>query len=66
MDYLLNLLEGLKEGELKPFSAYATKNDYVAKLWGLLNLAYEGKVELLQEGDEIYFGKGIKRGNADL
>ena len=66
LDYLLKLLDSLKEGELKPFSAYATKNDYVAKLLGLLNLAYEGKVELLQEGNEIYFGKGLKRGNADL
>jgi len=66
LDYLLNLLKELKEGEPQPFSSYATKEDYVAKLWGLLNLAYEGKVELLQKGDEIYFGIGIRKENADL
>jgi len=59
IDYLLKLLEDLKEKQKVAFSRIASKNDYVAKLWGLLNLANEGKVELFQEKPfgEIYFFK---------
>jgi chromatin segregation and condensation protein Rec8/ScpA/Scc1 (kleisin family) len=48
----------LRKEEKIPFSRYATKNDYVAKLWGLLNLAYDGKAVLQQNEPfgEIYFG----------
>ena len=63
---LLALVEELKEGQKLPFREFAGKKDYVAKFWGLLNLAYEGKVDLIQEGGQIYFGKGIKRGSVDL
>ena len=59
IDYLLKLLEDLKEKQKVAFSRIASKDDYVAKLWGLLNLANEGKVELFQEKPfgEIYFFK---------
>ncbi len=57
LEYLLELLEQLTPGQLIPFSRYATKNDYVAKFWGLLNLAAEGKAQLHQEGDELLFGR---------
>jgi segregation and condensation protein A len=59
LDYLLNLLEKLQKEEKIPFSSLAGKNDYVAKLWGLLNLSYEGKIELEQSKpfDEIYLKK---------
>lgn len=63
---LFYLVEELKEGQKVPFREFASKKDYVAKFWGLLNLAYEGKVDLIQEGGQIYFGKGIKRGSVDL
>lgn len=56
LEYLLELLEQLTPGQLVPFSRYATKNDYVAKFWSLLNLAASGKAELLQRGNEIFFG----------
>jgi len=56
---LIELLERLTEGEKVAFSRFANKNDYVAKLWGLLNLSYEGKVVLEQESPfgEIFFSK---------
>ena len=59
LEYLLNLLEELEEERKVPFSGFATKEDYVAKLWGLLNLTYEGKVDMEQETPfgEIYFWK---------
>ena len=59
LEYLLNLLEELEEEKRFPFSGFATKNDYVAKLWGLLNLTYEGKLEMEQETPfgEIFFWK---------
>ena len=59
LEYLLNLLEELEEEKRVPFSGFATKNDYVAKLWGLLNLTYEGKMDMKQETPfgEIYFWK---------
>ncbi len=59
LSYLVELLERLHEEERVPFSSLAGKNDYVAKLWGLLNLAQEGKVELEQEKpfEEIYLRK---------
>jgi len=59
LEYLLNLLEELEEKRKIPFRRIATKNDYVAKLWGLLNMTYEGKVEMEQETPfgEIFFWK---------
>jgi segregation and condensation protein A len=59
LDYLLSLLEKLHKEEKIPFSSLAGKNDYVAKLWGLLNLSFEGKVELEQSKpfEEIYLKK---------
>jgi segregation and condensation protein A len=58
LEYLVELLKRLN-GERVPFSRIATKNDFVAKFWGLLNLANEGKVNLFQESafGEIYFSK---------
>jgi len=64
LSYLLSLLERLREDEEVAFSKIATKEDYVAKLWGLLNMAYEGKVVLRQESPfgEIFFSKGNPKG----
>jgi len=58
LNELIALLQRLRKEEKIPFSRYATKNDYVAKLWGLLNLAYDGKAVLQQNEPfgEIYFG----------
>ncbi len=54
--WLLSLLERERGREL-PFSTYASENDYVAKLWALLNMAAEERVELRQSEPfgEIYF-----------
>ena len=64
LSYLLSLLERLEEGEDVSFDKIATKDDYVAKLWGLLNMAYEGKVVLRQETPfgEIFFSKATPKG----
>ncbi len=59
LEYLLSLLERLEESEKVPFSRFADKNDYVAKLWALLSLTNEGKLDMEQHGPfgEIYFWK---------
>jgi len=66
LSYLLSLLERLKEGEEVSFGEIATREDYVAKLWGLLNMAYEGKVVLRQETPfgEIFFSKATPKGES--
>jgi segregation and condensation protein A len=58
LQQLLELIERLQPRQKISFYQIAGKNDYVAKLWGLLNLSFEGKIELEQpsEGD-IYFFK---------
>jgi len=60
LDYLIELLKKLTPGGEVSFSQIATKSDYVAKLWGLLNLAYEGRASLRQEEPfgEIYLSAG--------
>ena len=62
LQYLIELLETLAEGEKVSFNHLATKNDYVAKLWGLLNLSYEGKVVMEQKEPfgEIFFSKALE------
>ncbi len=59
LEYLLSLLERLEENEKVPFSRFAGKNDYVAKLWALLSLTNEGKLDMEQHEPfgEIYFWK---------
>ena len=59
LEYLLELLNNLKLGEKLSFFKIATKDDYVAKLWGLLNLANEGRIEMEQEKpfEDIFFKK---------
>jgi len=59
LSYLLELLQRLSFEETVAFSKIATKNDYVAKFWGLLNLANEGKIDLFQKTPfgEIWFRK---------
>ncbi|NPB05136.1 MAG: segregation/condensation protein A [Aquificae bacterium] len=59
LEYLLELLERLEARKKLAFSRLATRNDYVAKLWALLNLTNEGKVDMEQSEPfgEIYFWK---------
>jgi segregation and condensation protein A len=59
LEYLLQLLEEIEPNRKMDFFSFATKGDYVAKLLALLNLTYEGKVDMEQEKPfgNIYFWK---------